>query len=105
MLSTSSYFIMPIFRDIFLIILLVVGLVPQVAASWKSYPSSYYLASNHQAAITQQEATTIAQRQINGRILAINRIDNAYRIKILSNQGSVHIIIINASNGKIMSSR
>lgn len=62
------------------------------------------LASSHQSGISQQKAVTIAQQHIKGRVLAANRIDNMYRIKILSHQGSVHILMIHAINGSIISS-
>lgn len=55
------------------------------------------------AGITEQKAIAIAQQHFRGRILAVNHSDDKYRIKILSNQGTVHIVLINAMNGTIIS--
>ena len=75
-----------------------------LAESKHNSSSSYYLASNQQDGISEQAAVTIAQRQINGHALKINRVNDVYRIKILSNQSTVHIVTVNTINGKIMSS-
>ncbi|MDH5480754.1 MAG: PepSY domain-containing protein [Nitrosomonas sp.] len=75
--------------NILLIIILLSGPVQQVIADSKS--------------LSQQEAVNIAQQHIEGRVLAIKHIDNTYRIKILSSQGTVHILLINAANGLIVS--
>ena len=63
-----------------------------------------YLTSNQQDGISEQAAVTIAQKKINGRVLTISRVNDAYRIKILSNQSTVHIVTVNAINGKIIPS-
>ena len=75
-----------------------------LAESKHNSSSSYYLASNQQDGISEQAALTIAQKQINGHALKISRVNDVYRIKILSNQGTVHIVTVNTINGKIMSS-
>lgn len=92
---------MSMFRDILLIVILMAGFTPYGMADEKN---NTLLASSHQSGISQQKAVTIAQQHIKGRVLAANRIDNMYRIKILSHQGSVHILMIHAINGSIISS-
>ncbi|BBL34031.1 hypothetical protein Nstercoris_00260 [Nitrosomonas stercoris] len=56
-------------------------------------------------AISQQQAMAIAQRHFRGRVLAINRAGNQYRIKILSDRGSVHAVSIDAQTGAVISTR
>lgn len=53
--------------------------------------------------ISEQRAMTIAKQHFKGRVLAINRTDNLYRIKILSNQGTVHTVLINVTDGSVIS--
>jgi hypothetical protein len=74
------------------------------AESTHNSPSTYYQTSDQQDGISEQAAVAIAQKQINGRVLAIRRINNIYRIKILSNQSTVHIVAVDAMNGAIKSS-
>jgi uncharacterized membrane protein YkoI len=45
----------------------------------------------------------IAQQHFKGRVLAITHPDNVYRIKILSEQGTIHIVLINATDGTVIS--
>jgi hypothetical protein len=74
------------------------------AESTRNSPSTYYQTSDQQDSISEQAAVAIAQKKINGRVLAIRRINNIYRIKILSNQSTVHIVAVDAINGTILSS-
>ena len=53
--------------------------------------------------ITEPRAIIIAQQHFKGRVLAINQTDHTYRIKILSNQGTVHMVLINALDGTVIS--
>lgn len=55
--------------------------------------------------ISQQKAVNIAQKKFKGRVLAIHHTDNAYRVKILSAPGSVHIVLVNDTDGSIISAR
>ena len=73
----------------------------QAVADSKHNSSTYYQTSDQQEGISEQAAVAIAQKQINGRVLAISRINNIYRIKILSNQSTVHIVSVDAVNGTI----
>lgn len=92
------------YRFILLIIVLMASSSSQAIANFKLSPSYYYQVSNQQDGISEQAAAAIAQQKINGRVLAIRRVDNFYRIKILSNHSTVHIVVVNAIDGKIMSS-
>lgn len=93
-------------RKILVIVALMTGLITQATAGWQNNASNYYrISSNSQTGITEQKAITIAQQHFNGRVLAINHTDNIYRIKTLSNQGTVHIILINATDGTVISAR
>ncbi|SEM96767.1 PepSY domain-containing protein [Nitrosomonas marina] len=58
---------------------------------------------NRHTEISQRQAITIAQQHIKGRVLDIRRNENVYRVKILSDQGSIHIIQVSVSDGTIKS--
>ncbi len=92
------------YRFILFIAVLLANFTTQAIAYSKLNPSYYYQASNQQDGISEQAAAAIAQKQIGGRVLAIRRVNNNYRIKILSNHSTVHIVVVNAINGKVMSS-
>lgn len=86
------------------IILLLVALLSfpeSIPAGWKHQPSNIYRTGNQQTEISQQKAIAIAQQHIKGRVLDIKRSDQIYRVKILSNQGSVHIVRISVIDGTI----
>ncbi|SFF18625.1 PepSY domain-containing protein [Nitrosomonas sp. Nm166] len=91
-------------RGILVIVMVMTGSATQATAGWQSNASNYYRTSNSSIGISEQKAISIAQQRFKGRVLAINHSDNAYRIKILSNQGTIHIILINATDGTIISS-
>jgi uncharacterized membrane protein YkoI len=93
-----------LYRFILSITVLMASFSSQAIANLELSPSYYYQISNQQDEISEQAAAAIAQQKINGRVLAIRRVDNFYRIKILSNHSTVHIVVVNAINGKIMSS-
>lgn len=91
-------------QEILVIVMLMTGPITQTMAGWQSSASNYYrTGSNPSTGITEQKAITIAQQHLKGRVLAIHHADNVYRIKILNNQGTVHTILINATNGSIIS--
>ena len=80
--------------------------VNPVLAAEKNTTVYFYRTSNaNQTIITEDKAIVIAQRLINGRVLAINFSDQRYRIKILDPQGSMHIILIDAQDGSIISTQ
>lgn len=66
--------------------------------------ANHYRSGNDSAAvITEQKAIAIAQQHFKGRVLAINHDDHMYRIKILSSRGTVHSVLINATDGAVIS--
>lgn len=79
-------------REILVMMVLMTSLITQTMAS-----------SHSPVGITEQKAITVAQQHFKGRVLAINHSDNIYRIKILSDQGTVHTILINAIDGTVIS--
>jgi len=52
--------------------------------------------------VSQRRAIAIAQEHIKGRVLDIKQQDGVYRVKILSDKGSIHIVQINVRDGKII---
>ena len=55
--------------------------------------------------ISKQQAASIAQGVSPGRILAVKQKGKTYRVKTLSRNGDVRIIVIDASSGKVISGR
>ncbi len=91
-------------QEILVLVMLMTGPITQATAGWQSSAANYYrTSSNPLTGITEQKAIAIAQQHFKGRVLAINHDDNIYRIKILSNQGTVHTILINATDGSVIS--
>ena len=90
-----------------IVTILIILIMPAIQTIAQSNQIHYYQAgSDHTiatAGITEQKAIAIAQQNFNGRVLAINYSKNAYRIKMLSRNGTVHIILINAADGAIIS--
>ncbi|MBL0010469.1 MAG: PepSY domain-containing protein [Nitrosomonas sp.] len=91
-------------QGILVIAMLMTGPITQAIAGWQTSTADYYRTSSTPlTGITEQKAITIAQQYFKGRVLAINHTENTYRIKILSNQGTVHTILINATDGSVIS--
>jgi uncharacterized membrane protein YkoI len=96
---------MKIFHRFFLFLaIILIAFASRAIADSNRSPSINYQTNDQQGGISEQAAVAVAQKQINGRVLAIRRENNVYRIKILSNQSTVHTVAVNAINGKIMSS-
>jgi uncharacterized membrane protein YkoI len=57
------------------------------------------------AGISQQQAAGIAQSVHPGRVLSVKQSGTVYRVKTLSADGEVRIIVIDASSGKVISGR
>jgi uncharacterized membrane protein YkoI len=59
------------------------------------------------ADIGQQQAVSIAQDVYPGRVLAVKLVQQngnaVYRVKTLSAAGDVHIVVIDAGNGNVIS--
>ena len=93
-------------QKIVTILIVLITPVTQTIAQSNHTIRYYQAGSDHTIAtvgITEQKAIAIAQQHFKGRVLAINHDDNIYRIKILSNQGTVHTILINATDGSVIS--
>jgi len=60
-----------------------------------------------QADIGKQEAVSIAQSVYPGRVLAVKLVQAnpgpVYRVKTLSDDGDVHIVVVDANSGKVIS--
>lgn len=52
--------------------------------------------------VSQRRAIAIAQQYINGRVLDIKQQGDVYRVKILSEKGSIHIVQVNVLDGRII---
>jgi len=67
----------------------------------------FLMSSPALADISKQEAVSIAQSVHPGRVLAVKLVQanngTVYRVKTLSAGGDVHIIVIDASSGKVIS--
>jgi uncharacterized membrane protein YkoI len=59
-----------------------------------------YAAAN---GISKQQAVNIAQQVHPGRVLAVKRKGEVYRVKTLNDKGEVRIILIDANSGKVIS--
>jgi len=74
-------------------------------ADWQNGTANYHRISTGNstaAGITEQKAIIIAQQHFKGRVLAINQIDHIYRIKILSDQGAIQTVLVNARDGSVI---
>ncbi|GJL75860.1 MAG TPA: peptidase [Nitrosomonas sp.] len=88
-------------QKFFLIMLLITSLPINVLADWRDRGNNLYKTGSQQIEISQRKAISIAQQHINGRVLDIRRSGDIYRIKILSDQGSIHVVKVSAEDGKI----
>jgi len=55
--------------------------------------------------ISKQQAANIAQGISPGRVLAVKQSGKTYKVKTLSSNGDVRVIIIDATSGKVISGR
>jgi len=60
------------------------------------------LFSSSALAINQQQAANIAQQSNPGRVLAIKKNAGTFQVKILSSNGDVRIILVDAKSGKVL---
>lgn len=91
-------------REILAVVVVLIGPITQASAGWQNNAANYYRTNGTPSAgITEQKAIAIAQQHFKGRVLAISHSDDVYRIKILSQQGTIHIILINALDGTVIS--
>lgn len=54
------------------------------------------------ADIDKQQAVSIANQVWSGRVLAVKRKGNVYRVKKLNDKGEVRTIVIDAQDGKVI---
>lgn len=102
--TQSSLFmnILTIFLNSFLIALLLMVLPVHALAIGEGTGAHHYQVANQRGAISQRKAIAIAQSHIHGRVLDIRQHNGVYRVKILSEKGSIHIVQVNASDGEII---
>ncbi len=86
-------------KTIFLSLLLAFSLVLM-----PTLPAQAAKQSTH-SGISKQRAVNIAQSVSSGRVLAVKRRGDVYRVKQLSERGDVRIIVIDAISGKVISGR
>lgn len=94
--------ILTIFLTSFLIALSLMTLPVQALAIGERLSEHHYQAANQRGGISQRKAIAIAQNYIQGRVLDIRQHNGIYRVKILSEKGSVHIVQVNAHDGEII---
>ena len=56
-----------------------------------------------QEEISKQQAMDIATKSNPGRVLSVKRSADTYKVKTLSENGKVRIIVIDARSGKVLS--
>ena len=88
-------------QTFFLITLLITNFPVNALTNWQAHAKNLHKTGSQQVEISQRQAISIAQQHIKGRVLDIRRSEDIYRIKILSDQGSVHVVKVNAKDGKI----
>ena len=58
------------------------------------------------ADVGRDEAAAVAQRVASGRVLAVDRADvggkPAWRVKILTAQGEVRVVVVDAASGRVV---
>lgn len=91
-------------RVILALVMIITSSVTQVMAAQSNATNDARTGSYSTPGImTEQKAIMIAQQHFKGRVLAITHPDNVYRIKILSEQGTIHIVLIDATDGTVIS--
>lgn len=54
------------------------------------------------ADVGRDEAAAVAQRVASGRVLSVDRAGPVWRVKILTGQGEVRIVIVDAASGRVV---
>lgn len=64
------------------------------------------LAAPAWADVSRDEAATAAQRATSGRVLSVEKAESnrrpAWRVKVVTSQGEVRVILIDASTGRLL---
>lgn len=92
-------------RQAVLVVLIMVAATSGVTAGRHNAASGRNSAASPAGDISEQRAIAIAQQHFKGRVLAISQSDQLYRIKILSERDTVHMVLINAVDGSVVSAR
>ena len=74
------------------------------AAAWPG--RGYEIARRYAAAgqsVSRDKAAQIAQGHIKGRILSVKRAGDTWRVKLLSKKGEVHVVVVDARSGEVIS--
>lgn len=102
--TQSSLFmnILTIFFTSFLIASLLATSSVHALSAGEGQSAHSFQAVNQRGGISQRKAIAIAQNYIQGRVLDIRQHNGIYRVKILSEKGSVHIVQVNAHDGEII---
>ena len=90
-------------REALLIALIMGTATADAMAGRQNAANEPHKTSDTAGGISEQRAIAIAQQHFKGRVLAINQTDHLYRVKILSEQGTVHMVLINALDGSVVS--
>ncbi|WP_090568558.1 PepSY domain-containing protein [Nitrosomonas sp. Nm33] len=88
------------YRYCLVIAIFIAFFMPAITLAQKNSP--YYQPSTQHTEISQQQAVTIAQQHIPGRLLSVQRASDSYRVKILSSRGTVRIVTIDANSGAVI---
>lgn len=54
------------------------------------------------ADVSRDEAATAAQRVASGRVLSVEKSGPVWRVKVLTAQGEVRVILIDAASGRVV---
>lgn len=92
-------------QQVVLVVLIMVAATSAAIADRHHPASGRNSAASSADGIPEQRAIAIAQQRFKGRVLTISQTDQIYRIKILSDRGTVHMVLINAVDGSILSAR
>lgn len=76
--------------------------LPTWAGEWRQAAGGHFDNARGAGEITEQKAIAIAKQHFMGRVLAIQLSGHIYRIKILSPQGTLHTVLIDAANGSLV---
>ena len=61
-----------------------------------------FVATPAWADISREQAAATAQRVANGRVLSVDKVDAVWRVKVLTAQGQVRVILIDAASGQVV---
>lgn len=80
-------------------------ILPLLLTLMLSLASATQASDQNRSEISKQQAISAAQQASPGRVLAIERNNTTYRVKMLNANGEVRIIVVDAYSGKLLRSR